>query len=160
MNQLPRPRPFLHRTMPKYCDGLGRHPSFRTPFPPVSAGRFCFCLLPSYVLEGEVLHQLPHNNRLQIGQLLTQVLNLCPETGREGKRILGSEMSSLCLQSAELKIVSQVFYHLCQSNFRGARERRGITLGRGFLGGVRGDAQDGHGQDSHRQGLGPITRRS
>jgi hypothetical protein len=60
------------------------------------------------------------------------VLKLLPETGCHGKRILGIQVSFLCLQSAELEVVGQVFYHLCQSNFLGALERRRITLGRGF----------------------------
>jgi hypothetical protein len=42
---------------------------------------------------------------------------------------LGDEVSLLRLHAAELEIVGQVFY-LCQSNFRGALERRRITLGR------------------------------
>jgi hypothetical protein len=52
------------------------------------------------------LYQLPHDNGLQIGQLQTQVLYLCPETGPLSKRILGSQVSFLCLQSAEMEIVA------------------------------------------------------
>jgi hypothetical protein len=66
----------------------------------------------------------------------------------------------LRLHAAELEIVGQVLYHLCKSNFRGALERRGITLGRGCLGGVRGDAQDGNGQNGHRLGHWPRAGRS
>jgi hypothetical protein len=65
------------------------------------------------------MYQLPHDNRLQIGQLRTQMLNLRPETVCQGKRVLGSQVSLLCLQSAELEVEGQVFYYLCQSNFRG-----------------------------------------
>jgi hypothetical protein len=66
------------------------------------------------------LYQFPHDNRLQIFELRTQVLNLRPETGYQGKRVFGSQVSFLCLQYAELEVSGQVFYHLCQSNFRGA----------------------------------------
>jgi hypothetical protein len=73
---------------------------------------------------------------------------------------LGDEVSLLRLHAAELEIVGQVFYHHCQSNLRGALERRGITLGMGCLDGVRDDAQGGNGQNSHRLGQWPRTGRS
>jgi hypothetical protein len=68
------------------------------------------------------------------------MLDLLPETGRLCERVLGNEVSLLRLHAAALKVVGQVFYDLCQSNFRGALERRrGIKLARGFLGGVSVD---------------------
>jgi hypothetical protein len=103
------------------------------------------------------LYQLPHDARLQICQLRTQVLNLRPETGFQGKLVLGSHVRFLCLQTAYLEVMGQVFYHLCQSNFRGALEHRGITLRKCCLGGVMVDAQGGYGQDRYRQGLGPMA---
>jgi hypothetical protein len=52
------------------------------------------------------------------------VLELRPESGRLSERILGDEVSLLHLHAAELEVVGQVFYHLCQNNFLGALERR------------------------------------
>jgi hypothetical protein len=74
------------------------------------------------------------------------VLDLRLESGRLRERILGDEVSLLRLRAAELEVVGKVFYHLCQSKFRGALERRGITPGRGCLVGVRATRRAGTGR--------------
>jgi hypothetical protein len=56
-----------------------------------------------------------------------RVTHNSPESGRLSERILGNEVSLLRVHAAELEIVGQDLYYLCQSNCRGALERREST---------------------------------